>query len=298
MPHTSVFIVLFCTMFFYNFTVSQSKFGSLERMLNLVKSKLIMLEGKVDQKVRTFQDGLGKEKQHIRNKLNLFEVMKRQQAKAISEFEEKSDKRLTDIEKEVSVRKEFIDRKVIDMNNKTAWITKSMNDNMDIVNTSQNALKHEVEELKEKLENVDETIKKLEMKTAHLPCPDGWVAYKRNCYLVGSEQLTFKKAHDFCTEQEAHLVRIEDSLENDFLKHMLKKLKVHYAWIGLTDQRDEGIWRWYGTDDRATFFDWGPGEPNNDKNNEDCVAIRTWNALDWNDFDCNKMVISRPLCEK
>ncbi|XP_053389713.1 perlucin-like protein isoform X2 [Mercenaria mercenaria] len=89
-------------------------------------------------------------------------------------------------------------------------------------------------------------------------CSNGWIAYNSHCYFVGYEARTFSEAHHFCTQREAYLVRIDDYLENNFLKNMLKRSNVIRAWTGLTDQRAEGFWQWYGTNDHAAFYDWGP----------------------------------------
>ena len=67
------------------------------------------------------------------------------------------------------------------------------------------------------------------------------------------------------------------------------------TWIGLSDQRSEGNWRWVGTQIHGQFFDWNPGEPNNYKN-EDCVGFCINHEYRWNDFSCNDKL--RPLCEK
>ncbi|XP_053396139.1 hepatic lectin-like [Mercenaria mercenaria] len=89
-------------------------------------------------------------------------------------------------------------------------------------------------------------------------------------------------------------IRLMDAMR-DRIGHCLTLESLIRAWTGLTDQRDEGFWQWYGTNDHATFYDWGPGEPNN-TDNEDCVAIRAMEAFDWNDYNCDRKF--RLVCEK
>ncbi|XP_045198816.1 ficolin-2-like [Mercenaria mercenaria] len=201
MPCMSFFIVLICTLFFFNFTMSKSKFRKLESMLNLLQSRLTMLENKVFkdeldfrddldmilkqltnskdksqdetgifsdtgftstnddellrvlEKARTFQGGFEKEKEYIRNQLKLFEAalddMKRQQERAIAEFVEKSDKRLVGMENQVLAGKKDMIQNVENIKNETLFMKLSMYDDIEILSTSQAAMKHEIDELKE-----------------------------------------------------------------------------------------------------------------------------------------------------
>ncbi|XP_060570054.1 perlucin-like protein [Ruditapes philippinarum] len=126
-------------------------------------------------------------------------------------------------------------------------------------------------------------------------CEDGWISYNSHCYLIGQEERTFMAAHHFYDQQAAYLVRIDDYWENKFLKDLLRNLEVSDTWTGLSDQRSEGIWRWFNTYNHASMSDWGPGEPNN-LGNEDCVGFYTEKNYHWNDFKCNRKL--RPLCEK
>jgi hypothetical protein len=59
------------------------------------------------------------------------------------------------------------------------------------------------------------------------------------------------------------------------------------VWIGYTDQKKEGQWKWIspvGTCNKYT--NWRKNEPNN-MGNEDCAAmVKGWNGQ-WNDAGCN-----------
>ncbi|XP_060567803.1 perlucin-like protein [Ruditapes philippinarum] len=102
---------------------------------------------------------------------------------------------------------------------------------------------------------------------------------------------------DYCQHLSAYLVRVETLAENDFLKDLLSTTQAGNAWIGLTDQEHEGIWKWIDTDIPATFSDWGPGEPNNYQGqNEECVYFYSFKDYMWNDGMCHHKAV--PLCEK
>ncbi len=62
-------------------------------------------------------------------------------------------------------------------------------------------------------------------------------------------------------------------------------------WIGLTDLADEGTYVWQ-TDYRETNFTfWEKPQPDNGKNNEDCVHLTT-NNFQWNDRDCEQSEVT------
>uniref|UniRef100_A0AAR2JK91 C-type lectin domain-containing protein n=1 Tax=Pygocentrus nattereri TaxID=42514 RepID=A0AAR2JK91_PYGNA len=64
-----------------------------------------------------------------------------------------------------------------------------------------------------------------------------------------------------------------------------------YYWIGL--RKINNSWTWVGTSKKLTeeAKNWAKGEPNNGRNNEDCVEIYIKREKDegkWNDESCKK----------
>ncbi|XP_060562381.1 C-type lectin domain family 4 member E-like [Ruditapes philippinarum] len=127
-------------------------------------------------------------------------------------------------------------------------------------------------------------------------CQNGWIQYEDHCYFIDYEtRLTFAGAWLLCSSYGAYPVRLDTFAEYEFLRGFLKKTQAITPWIGLTDKAYEGIWRWYGTETHATFSDWGPGEPNNN-GNEDCVQLYSGYDYRSNDTPCHGQLT--PLCEK
>ena len=60
-------------------------------------------------------------------------------------------------------------------------------------------------------------------------------------------------------DYNAHLVTIGDANENQWL---VDTFGTNYAWIGFTDEAEEGTWVWI-TGEPVTYTNWQSGEPNN-----------------------------------
>ena len=54
-------------------------------------------------------------------------------------------------------------------------------------------------------------------------------------------------------------------------------------WIGGSDRRQEGVWRWETSGSRLSYTNWGPGEPDNYAGIHDCLYISSGS---WWDFPC------------
>ncbi len=83
-----------------------------------------------------------------------------------------------------------------------------------------------------------------------------------------------------------HLVTIETSAENQWLgSTVLPHSPVGpWAWIGLTDEADEGTWVWV-SGSSASYRSWGGSEPNNCTSalgDEDYACF--YSALAWADY--------------
>ena len=106
-----------------------------------------------------------------------------------------------------------------------------------------------------------------------------------------STQTTWDEAEKRCLNVNSKLVDIKNDDENNFLVNMLNNASLPDAWIGLSDNLEEGVFRWRdGT--YANYTRWGPIEPNGNLI-ENCVYLYNhW----WLDSPCNVGVPF--ICEK
>ena len=138
-------------------------------------------------------------------------------------------------------------------------------------------------------------------------CDDEWKTSGEKCYKIFEEKKSWNASEASCEDNGAHLVKIESEEENTFLLRTF--LEIPYgdvnieAWIGLTDQDNEGEFVWAdGT--AAKYTNWADEQPNDEDNQQDCAEIANgvfWPGGPpqigvWNDFQCeNKLMY---ICEK
>ena len=68
-------------------------------------------------------------------------------------------------------------------------------------------------------------------------------------------------------------------------------------WMGLTDEKIEGVWVYYDTQTKPNFTDWDWNQPNDLGHHEDCARFDNRLGADykWNDDSCN--ALHEPICE-
>ncbi|XP_052084101.1 perlucin-like protein isoform X2 [Mytilus californianus] len=129
-----------------------------------------------------------------------------------------------------------------------------------------------------------------------LTCSDGWEQFMGSCYYF---QFRYKKtwhaAMDDCHGKGGFLVKIDNAVENWFLKTYLKAESSYPVWIGAHDSIQESNFLWESDNTNLTFTDWSPGEPN-DNSNEDCVLVMNVFNYRWNDYQCSNR--ESYICEK
>ncbi|KAJ7338432.1 hypothetical protein JRQ81_012086 [Phrynocephalus forsythii] len=121
----------------------------------------------------------------------------------------------------------------------------------------------------------------------------GFLLFKGStCWTYHSSDtiMSYPEAEKWCKAHYTHLVAIQNKEEIAYLNASFP-YKAAYYWIGIRKFGNE--WRWVGTNKplNEEAKNWAKGEPNNQKNNEDCVEIyikRDCDAGKWNDEPCRK----------
>lgn len=109
--------------------------------------------------------------------------------------------------------------------------------------------------------------------------------YGGHMYCVYKADVTWKRAKSLCESKGGHLATITSKGENDFVKNLVIEKNIGYVWLGATDEKKEGTWKWV-TGEKFKFTDWNDGEPNNEHGNENYLCI--YDNYLWNDStnDC------------
>ncbi|XP_056379568.1 P-selectin-like isoform X2 [Hyla sarda] len=115
-------------------------------------------------------------------------------------------------------------------------------------------------------------------------------------YHYSTEMLTWNQSYHWCKSNFTDMVAIQNKEEISFLTDYLPGGDSHY-WIGL--RKINNIWVWIGTNKSLTQQEenWAQFEPNNKKNNQDCVEIyikRSHETGKWNDEPCTRK--KKALC--
>ncbi|XP_056442111.1 CD209 antigen-like protein E [Gadus chalcogrammus] len=126
-------------------------------------------------------------------------------------------------------------------------------------------------------------------------CHTSWQMFSSGSYYVSRVRGSWNTGRTDCLERGAQLVIVNDKEELAIVTRLARDPTA--AWIGMTDLRKEGSWRWL--DGTLVTLDrpyWAPGQPDN-AGGEDCGEIHTLaNFSGFNDYDCS--IRLRWICEK
>ncbi|XP_036405230.1 CD209 antigen-like protein E [Megalops cyprinoides] len=88
-------------------------------------------------------------------------------------------------------------------------------------------------------------------------CSQDWKEFNSTLYYVSSGVRTWSDSQQDCRERGAHLVIINSREEQEFINGLRKNV-----WIGLTDSKTEGTWKWVDGTTLTTEY-WQSGQPSN-----------------------------------
>uniref|UniRef100_A0A3Q3FE95 C-type lectin domain-containing protein n=1 Tax=Labrus bergylta TaxID=56723 RepID=A0A3Q3FE95_9LABR len=129
--------------------------------------------------------------------------------------------------------------------------------------------------------------------TAHKRnCSEGWKGFFCSCYFFSTQNKTQKESRQDCRDRGAELVIVNNIEEQEFLTNNITA----DTWIGLSDQDNEGTWKW-ADDTPLTQGYWEADQPD-DWRGEDCVQFGKGKKKEanWNDISCDESL--RWICEK
>ncbi|XP_035673206.1 uncharacterized protein LOC118413782 [Branchiostoma floridae] len=128
-------------------------------------------------------------------------------------------------------------------------------------------------------------------------CLSGYTAYAGACFKAYNQEKTYDQARQVCEEdgagdladQEIGMLALpKDKDVNNFVRDLKNAVsEISRFWIGLSDQKDEGEWRWADGTEHDTIADWNGwqlGEPNDNQGGEDCA---NYGGSGWNDAPCS-----------
>lgn len=103
------------------------------------------------------------------------------------------------------------------------------------------------------------------------------VEFNGHHYFAVQGKLSWHEAKEKCEKMGGHLAIIKDEKLNDFLGTLAKD--IHRVWIGLTDEKKDGEWKWVDGSD-VTFTDWhfGTLERAGETPKRSYVEFSVWNG--------------------
>nr|6A7T_A Chain A, N-acetylglucosamine-specific lectin [Saxidomus purpurata]6M5M_A Chain A, N-acetylglucosamine-specific lectin [Saxidomus purpurata]BBE43064.1 N-acetylglucosamine-specific lectin [Saxidomus purpurata] len=117
-------------------------------------------------------------------------------------------------------------------------------------------------------------------------CQSGWEWFGGSCYLFDETERGWEDSKTFCESQNAALVTVESSEEDDFIRGVISAQSAfHYYWIGGSWDAEHSEYRWIDGSS-ISFNGWGPNRPDAD---EGCMDYLNYKEIvwQWNDHqDC------------
>lgn len=93
--------------------------------------------------------------------------------------------------------------------------------------------------------------------------PADAAAFQGHAYKYFPEQLPWREAKARCASLGGHLVTLESAAENSFVAKLIERQGGNDCWIGMTDEIEEGRWRWVNGQPVLVWTNWHSNNPNN-----------------------------------
>ncbi|XP_034368156.1 C-type lectin domain family 7 member A isoform X2 [Arvicanthis niloticus] len=76
------------------------------------------------------------------------------------------------------------------------------------------------------------------------PCLPNWIMHGKSCYLFSFSGNSWNGSKRHCSQLGAHLLKIDNSKEFEFIESRTSSHRVNSFWIGLSRNQSEGPWFW------------------------------------------------------
>ncbi|XP_066508702.1 macrophage mannose receptor 1-like [Hoplias malabaricus] len=165
---------------------------------------------------------------------------------------------------------------------------KNLTKERDQLKSSYQNLTEEMDQLKDRNQNLTEEMDQLKSRNQDLKCMK---SFGSSFYHISTDFKTWNESRQDCRDKGADLLIINNKEEQEFIK----KQDI-YTWLGLSDEKTEGLWKWVDGSLAPTEF-WINGEPNDYNGEEDCAVFsETADPLKtWNDIPCS--YTAKWICE-
>ena len=289
-----------------NETCVLGQINNLDCDLNVPSEDLKTVYQQMTQTAERVQNGFHHEKLFIREYLTKLTGMVEQQMKSCVENNMNT---FASIQSEIGSLEEKWTNKLLNIGKEVMEAMNSLEqivqNNDDINDLKQEILlmKNEITENTARNGETNQLLRRLQWDSSFLRSEmdclaDGGIKYRKSCYILGKNKLSWSSAAESCKRMDGYLVEIDDGLEQEFVLSLIKKHGFIVAlWLGASDIETEGtfVWAHSGIPIDDGYKQWSSGQPNNGRL-ENCLNVYHSLGFKWNDAPCG--YLSMYLCEK
>ncbi|XP_038078964.1 E-selectin-like, partial [Patiria miniata] len=104
-------------------------------------------------------------------------------------------------------------------------------------------------------------------------CPSQWQMWHNACYRITPPH-NWDDAKTVCQDLGGKMAAPRSLEEMKFMVDMAREVdSEYYVWIACNDKDVEGTWECDGQEGREPFLEWSANQPDDFKDNQDCVVV-------------------------
>ena len=114
-------------------------------------------------------------------------------------------------------------------------------------------------------------------------CPDGFTLDEgtKRCYKYIEESLSWAAAVNACKEADSKLALVNNNAANEQVMQFVTGDTL--IWVGISDNQEEGVWRYSNNQKVGDFNKWVEGSPDGGED-ENCASMSSDGS--WDDKNC------------